>query len=94
MVTTVHICYLCVKNFLIILNNIATDAFKIVSKRAIQKTAEATDDSIGNKILTKLRKFQKTHNKRIQKQLQMSMIKKYLKKDIHLLKNGKKLLMS
>ena len=31
-----------------------TDAIKIVSKRAIQETAEATDDLIGNKIADKI----------------------------------------
>ena len=30
----------------------ATDVFKTASKRAIQKTAEATGDLIGNKIAT------------------------------------------
>ena len=30
-----------------------TDAIKIASKRAIQKTAEATDDLIGNRIADK-----------------------------------------
>ena len=34
------------------------------------------------KLLTELRKFQKTHNRIIQKQIQMKMIKKYLKKEI------------
>ena len=38
-------------------------------------------------------KFHKIHNKIIQRQLQMSMIKKYLKKDIYLQKKDKKLLM-
>ena len=63
--------------------------FKTASKRACQKTAEATGDFIGNKIAyylkilatVKLRKFQKTHNKTIQRQLQKR-IKKYLEKDI------------
>ena len=32
----------------------ATDAIKTVSKRAIQKTAEATGDLIGNKIADKI----------------------------------------
>ena len=31
-----------------------TDAMKTVSKRAIKKTAEATDDLIGNKIAEKI----------------------------------------
>ena len=45
-------------------------------------------------LLTKLPKFQTIHHKLIQRQLQMSMIKKYLKKDIYLQKKDKKLLMS
>ena len=36
-----------------------TDAIKIASKRAIQKTAEATDDLIGNKIADKITFFEK-----------------------------------
>ena len=32
----------------------ATDAFKIASKRAIQKTAEATGDLVGNTIANKI----------------------------------------
>ena len=37
-------------------NQSATDTFKTVSKRAIEKTAEATDDLIGNKITNKITK--------------------------------------
>ena len=37
----------------------ATDAFKIASKRAIQKTAKATDDLIGNKTANKIVKIWK-----------------------------------
>ena len=78
----------------------ATDAFKTASKRAIQKTAETTDDLIGNKLadavhlktLTtrakscngKITKFSKNLQQIIQTQLQMRMIKKYLKRDIYL----------
>ena len=36
-----------------------TDAIKIASKRAIQKTAKATDDLIGNKIADKTTKASK-----------------------------------
>ena len=35
----------------------ATDALKTVSKRAIQKTAEAAGDLIGNKIADKITKY-------------------------------------
>ena len=37
----------------------ATDAFKIASKRAVQKTAEATGDLIGNKIEDKITSYSK-----------------------------------
>ena len=42
----------------------ATDALKTASKRAIQKTAEATVDLIGNKIADKITRVSKTspHN--------------------------------
>ena len=45
------------KNGQKLLNNgiaFTTDAIKTVSKRAIQKTAEATSDLIGNKIADKI----------------------------------------
>ena len=41
-----------VKSFLIVLKNLQ-DAIKTASKRAIQKTAEATGDLIDNKIADK-----------------------------------------
>ena len=41
----------------------------------------------------KLQKSQEVHHRIIQKQLQMNMIKEYLKKDIYLLKKDRKLLM-
>ena len=37
----------------------ATDAIKTASKRVIQKTVEATDDLIGNKIADKIRSISK-----------------------------------
>ena len=39
--------------------NSATDAFKISSKGAIQKTAEATGDLVGNKIADKISSYSK-----------------------------------
>ena len=54
---------------------------KTASWRAVQKTAEVTDELIGDKIANRITKFQKNHNKIIQRQLQMSMIMKYLTKD-------------
>ena len=41
------------------------DAIKTCSKRVIQKTAETTDDWIGNKIADKMRCFKKKICKRI-----------------------------
>ena len=43
-----------VKNVLIVLKISTTDAIKTAPKRAIQKTAEATSDLIGNKIADKI----------------------------------------
>ena len=63
----------------------ATDAFNTTTKRVIQKTAEATGDLVGNKIANEITgEFQKIHNKVIQKQLRMIIIRKYIKTDIYL----------
>ena len=62
----------------------ATDALKTTSKRVIRKAAGVTADLICNKIANKITGFQKIHNKTTPKQLQIMMIKKYLKKDIYL----------
>ena len=43
-----------VKNLLILLKKSITDAIKTASKRAIQKTVEATGDLIGNKTTDKI----------------------------------------
>ena len=42
-----------------------TDAIKTTSKRAIQKTAEATRDLIGNKIADKITSISKKSNKEL-----------------------------
>ena len=55
---------------------------KLFQKKIIQKIAEATGDLIGNKIADEITKISKIRNRIIKKQLQMNMIKKYLKKDI------------
>ena len=69
----------------------ATDAFKIASKSAIQKTAEATRDIVGNEITDKVTKISKylqvTHT-------QMQLAMKYQKKHIYLNKKDKKLYMN
>ena len=69
----------------------ATDAFKIASKRAIQKTDEATGDLIGNKIADKITSYSK---KTVNEHTQMMLAMKYQKKDIYLHKKGKQLLMN
>ena len=73
----------------------ATDVFKTSSKIVIQKTSEATA-LIGNKIANRITKISRDSQQNISeflKQLQMNMIKKYLKKDINLEEKDKKLLM-
>ena len=71
----------------------ATDALKTTSKREIQKIVEATGDLIGNKIVNRITKVLKIHRVIFQKQLQMNMIKKHLKKETYFQKKGRKLLM-
>ena len=70
----------------------ATDAFKTASKRAIQKTAEESCDLIDNKIANKITKTPKNSLENNSETVKMSMIKKYLKKDIYFQKKDKKLL--
>ena len=43
-----------VKSLLILLRKSAIDAFKIASKRGIQKTAEITGDLVGNTVANKI----------------------------------------
>ena len=51
---------------MIALKKSTTDATKTVSKRAIPKTAEATDDLIGNKIADKITSVSKKSAKELQ----------------------------
>ena len=68
-----------------------TDAIKSASKRAIQKTTEAT----GNKIADKITKIPKTLLENyIHKMMKLMIKQKYQKKDTHLQKKDNKLLMS
>ena len=67
----------------------ATDTFKTASKRAIQKTAEVTDDLIGNKIANKITKIWIAAQQIIQR-----MINKNLKKDKYLQRKDRKLLIN
>ena len=52
-------------NILSHLRRCAADAFKTSSKRVTQNTAEATGDSIGNRIVNKMAKVSKNYNKLI-----------------------------
>ena len=69
------------------------NAVKATSKRAIQRTAVATGDLFGNKIVDKITQqfceSQNLHKRIIQKQMK----KKFLEKDIHLQDKDRKLLM-
>ena len=60
---------------------------KTTSKRVIQKAAETTGNFIGNKIADK--NAQQTNSETVK----ISIIKKYLKKNIYLQKKDRKLLM-
>ena len=51
---------------MIALKKSTTDAIKTVSKRAIPKTAEATDDFIGNKIADEITSVSKKSAKELQ----------------------------
>ena len=55
-----------VKNFLIVQKKSTTDAVKSTSKRAIQKTEEATGDLIGNEIADKITSVSKKSTKELQ----------------------------
>ena len=74
----------------------ATDEIKTASKRAIEKTAEATGDLIGNKICDKITSISKKSAKDLHsKELsQLKLIMKYQKKDIYPPKKDNKLLMN
>ena len=53
---------------------------KLLQKEQFKKKAEATSDSLVLKFLIKSQKFRRNYSKVIEKQLQMNMRKKYLKK--------------
>ena len=72
-----------------------TNAIKTVSKRAIQKTAEATDELIGNKIADKMTNVSKKSNKELPNDETEVLLKQLLlRKDIYLQKKDNKLLMN
>ena len=64
----------------------ATDLLKIAGKRAIQKTAEATGDLVGNKVADKITSYSK---KQQMNHTQMMLAMKYQKKGIYLHKKDK-----
>ena len=68
-----------------------TNEIKTASKRAIQKTAEATEDLVGNGIAG-IAVHQENHA--MKKYSQMKLIMKYQKRDIFLQKKSNKLLMN
>ena len=67
-------------------------ALKTSSKRATQKTADATDNLIGNKTTDRILKVSRSSTWN-SLQLQKNVIRKYPTKDIYLQEKGKKLLM-
>ena len=69
----------------------ATEALKIAGKRAIQKTAEASGDLVGNFMADMITRISKKHQVN---HTQMQLAMKYQKKDIYLHKEDKKLLMN
>ena len=71
-----------------------TDAIEIASKRAIQKTAEATGDLIGNKTVDKIISVSKNSNANTEMETSRTSPKYVPKKDTYLQKKGNKLLMN
>ena len=60
-------------------------------EKVIEKSEEAASDLIGNEIVKSLNKMKLLSlNRIIWKKLQMSMIKKYLKKDIYFQRKDRK----
>ena len=72
----------------------AADALKSSSKIVIQKTAEATEDLIGNKISNKIARVSKNSQQNISEIVTNEHDKKYFKKDIYLQKKDMELLMN
>ena len=68
------------QKLLIMLKKYATDALKTSPKRLFKKQQKQLVILLGIKLLIELGNFQKIQNKVIQKKLQLSMIKKYLKR--------------
>ena len=71
-----------VKNLLIVINKLQQMHLKLLQKEQFKKQQKQLAILLLIKLLIELQKFQKIQNKLIQKQLQLSMIKIYLKKYI------------
>ena len=67
---------------------------KSSSKRVLQKTAEATDDLIGNKITNKIVKLSKNSQQNNLETVRNENDKKIAKKDMYLQKKGKQFLIT
>ena len=67
---------------------------KSSSKRVLQKTAEATDDLIGNKITNKIVKLSKNSQQNNLETVRNENDKKIAKKDMYLQKKGKQFLLT
>ena len=67
---------------------------KLLQKEQFKKQQKKLVISLVIKLLIELQKFQDIHNKIIQKQLQMSTKKKYLKEGIYLKMKDKKFLIN
>ena len=65
-----------VKNLLLVLKILPTDVIKTASKSAIQKTAEATGDLIGNKIADKITSVSKKSNNNNNEDVEITAYKK------------------
>ena len=79
---------------MIILKNLQQMRLKLLQKEQFKKQQKKLVISLVIKLLIELQKFQDIHNKIIQKQLQMSTKKKYLKEGIYLKMKDKKFLIN
>ena len=79
---------------MIILKNLQQMRLKLLQKEQFKKQQKQLVISLVIKLLIELQKFQDIHNKIIQKQLQMSTKKKYLKEGIYLKMKDKKFLIN
>ena len=73
--------------------NVHQMSLKLIQKQQFKKQEKHLVIWLVITLLMKLRKLQKTHNNIIQRKLQMSIVKKYLKKDLYLQRKDRKLLM-